>query len=592
MVAHSQTLIAPKGGVRIGGNYYVGGRKVPERYRRVLDASRRPVDPAYMSPDAPPNYGRSTIPHIMRFSGMQTTLSRSYRHADEALRDSIVNAHMMLNDPMITEPLFQRMRMTALNEWHLEVPDDQDPDQKALKDELTKLVEQVPYFTKYRFALQWATWFGRYGIEHTFKQFRTPEGFRRYGIKDWTPVDGDKLVFRYDDGRGVYDKDQIGVRVSAALSPVDRIAGERRLEPTADGLAYFLEPWERRFYAIHKHIIIDGHWEDPLSAGKIHGVGLRSFVYWLWYQKQEALAQLSEIVEVSARGVWIYWYPTGNNAAKEEVAKVASEQAHTNVILMPRDPESDMFGVEQVPFNAAGVEVLERLISEHFGHLIKRLILGQTLSSEADATGLGSGLADLQSDTMRQIVKFDSLNQQETITTDLVWELRDRNFPRQRDVDVQFKIDTDTDEPERVLEAAERLWTMGAELPHDSLMEKAGFSPAKPGDKLLKNPVIDQQMRLMEQHQSGQEVDDGQDQGGVLDQVMASAGGDMPPEGDVLGQAVPGAAGDPVPEPFEAGDGAQRGPVMHAKGGFSYRQFRGGNYNVTPADDGLVISQE
>jgi phage gp29-like protein len=296
---------------------------------------------------------------------------------------------------------------------------------------------------------------------------------------------------------------------------------------------------------------------------------------------------------VSASGVWIYWYPSGNEKAKQEVAHVAQERAHTNVILMPRDAEVEQYGVDQVPFNAAGVEVLERLIREHFGHLIKRLILGQTLSSEADATGLGSGLADLQSDTMRQIVKFDSINQQETITRDLLWELRDRNFPNQRDVDVQFKVDTDADEPERILEAARQLWEMGAELPEATIMEKAGISPPKPGDKVLRNPVIMQQTRLAEQHleKGGQGGEIGQP--GLLDQLMGDAGGDMPQDDSGMPGAEPQQEmpGEEVPEPFELAGGAQAGPVMHKKEGFAYRYFRGGNYHVQPADDGLVITQ-
>ena len=33
------------------------------------------------------------------------------------------------------------------------------------------------------------------------------------------------------------------------------IASDRRLEPTYEGLAYFLDPWERSLCAIHKHLI-------------------------------------------------------------------------------------------------------------------------------------------------------------------------------------------------------------------------------------------------------------------------------------------------------------------------------------------------
>lgn len=588
-------LRAQEGGTRIGGKFYPGGQLMPSKYRRLDEKSVRPRDPASGVPDAAPNLGRSTLPHLIRFSGMIQTLSRSYRHADEAMQDSIRNAHMMLNDPMITEPLFQRLRKAALLEWHIEVPDENDEEQKALKKELTRLVEAVPRFTDYRFDLLLAIWFGRYGVEHTYQMRKTPEGHRRYVIKNWTPVDGDKLVFRYDDGRGDYDPEQFGIRVSPALAPRDLLAGERRLEATADGLAYFFEPWEQRFWSVHKHLLIDGHWEDPITAGRIHGVGLRSFVYWLWIQKQEALAQLSEIVEISASGMWIYWYPAGNPTAKEEVANVASERAHTNVILMPRDPEIETYGIDHIPFDGAGAEVLNNLINNTFAHLIKRLIMGQTLSSEADATGLGSGLAELQGETMADITKFDAKKLEETITNGLVIELRDRNFPRQRHIDVKFRIDTDAEEPEKVLDAAERAWNMGAEIAELELMEKVGLTPPKPGDKVLKNPVIEQQVRLTEQHQAEQAaggVGPGNPMGQLMqagEQPMGQDGG-MPAEGE----PVPGQLQLPPPEeepqPFSAA-GSQRGPVMHKKG-FSYRYFRRGSYHVTPADGGLVISQE
>ena len=593
MVANTR---APKGGTRIGGTWYGGGQMLPQRYRRLDEESVRPRDPASGMPAVAPNMGRSTLPHLMRFSGMIQTLSRSYRHADEAMQDSIRNAHMMLNDPMITEPLFQRMRKTALLEWHIEVPDENDEEQKALKKELTRLVEAVPKFTDYRFDLLLAIWFGRYGIEHTYKMKKTapteeaPNGHRRYVIKNWTPVDGDKLVFRYDDGRGDYDPDQIGIRVSPALAPRDLIAGERRLEATADGLAYFFEPWEQRFWTVHKHLMIDGHWEDPITAGRIHGVGLRSFVYWLWIQKQEALAQLSEIVEMSASGIWIYWYPAGNPAAKDEVEKVASERIHTNVLLMPRDVENETYGVEHIPFDGSGAQVLKELINDTYAHLIKRLILGQTLSSEADATGLGSGLADLQGETMADIIRFDAKKLEETITNGLVIELRDRNFPRQRHIDVKFRLDVDAEEPEKALDAIERAWNMGAEIAELELMEKAGITPPKPGDKTLQNPVIMQQMRLAEQHMAGDGAEQGQ--GDVMSQLMGDAGGDgaaLPAEGEPIpGQLqLPPPQPEGEPQPFEQGSVAQRGPKM-----FSYRYFRRGSYNVTPADDGLTISQD
>ena len=493
------TTRAPKGGTRAGGKFYRGGQVLPAKYRAQTQQSTRALDPAIFVPEMPPNFGRANIPHIISFSGMQTTLSRSYRHADEAMRDSVQNAHMMLNDPQITEPLFARMRQTALFRWHIEPGDQKDKEQVALAQKVGNIIEKTPYFTMYRWAALLSLWYGRYGIEHQLTRGRDSDGQKHFYVNKWTPVSGDKLVFRYDDGRYEYDPEQVGVRVSPALAPRDILGGERRLEPTADGLAYFLEPWERNAWLVHRHLRMDGEYEDPLSGGKIHGVGLRSFVYWIWLIKQEALSQLTEIVERTARGFTIYWYPTGNDKAKQEVAKIAEEQAHQNVILMPKDAETEQYGIDVVPPETAGLQALQDLISNHYGHLMKRLILGQTLSSEADATGMGSGVADAHMDTLYQIAKFDSINLEETITREMVRPIQSYSFPRYRDVDLYFKIDTDSAQPEKELESAFKVWQMGGRIKEAELMDKVGLSVPDAEDSVLQNPQILQQMRLAEQ---------------------------------------------------------------------------------------------
>jgi hypothetical protein len=533
---------APKGGTRWRGKFHTGGRALPDtgrpapsqKYRSQLAPSLRPNDPAIFSPGSPPNFGRATLPHLIMFSGMNTSLSRSYRHADEAMRDSIPNAHMMLNDPQITEPLFARMRKTALYNWHIEPGNSKDPEQKALAKEIEGIIKRTPYFTMYRFALQLAIWYGRYANENQFGSRRDERGRRQYYVSKWTPVSGDKLVFRYDDGRGEFDPDQVGIRVSPALAPRDIIAGDRALEPTAEGMAYFLEPWEQKAWVIHKHMRMDGEYEDPLSAGKIHGVGLRSFLYWIWLLKQEALAQLTEIVEKSARGFTIYWYPSGNDTARDEVEKIAREQAHQNIILMPKDPELEQYGIDNIEPNIQGLTALQDLIKEHFGHQIKRLILGQTLSSEADATGMGSGVADLHMDTLMEISKFDSLALEETLTRHLVAPLRDYNYPRYRHIDLYFKIDCDTAKPAEELDAAERMWRMGVKLKTSEVMDRAGFSKPDQDDEVLQNPQILQQMKQIEQ--MGQGIGGGMGMGGDPAGPAGSmadwlSGGDLPSVG-------------------------------------------------------------
>jgi len=330
--------VAPKHGARFGGKNYREGQQLPAKYRRVMERSLRPNDPAIKVPEAPPNFGRAVLPHVTTFRGMVTTLSRAYTYSDEAMRDSVANAHMMLNDPMMTGPLLARQRITALLNWSVEPEDDRDPRQVEIAEELTKILKRTPRFTEYRRSMLNAIWYGRYANQNQFGWHTDSKGRRRVVISKWTPVSGDKLLFRFDDGQGIYDPDQVGVRVSPALLKDDKFAGKRELEATNNGMGYFLEPWERSRFSIHKHLIQDGEYEDPLGAGRINGVGVRSFLYWTWYQKQETLAQLVEIVERTGQGITVYHYPYGNATARNEVEKIAAEMSHTNVLLVPQDP--------------------------------------------------------------------------------------------------------------------------------------------------------------------------------------------------------------------------------------------------------------
>jgi len=482
---------APKDGIRIGGVDYPSGATLPERYSRAQTVSTRQRDPAITTPDSPPNMGRMVLPQVITFSGLTTSLARAYRYSDAALRASVENAHMMLADPQIQGPLLARQSMVALLNWSVESENDEEPQLKEAAQRLTKILAKTPRFTEYRRALMEAIWYGRYAIQNAFCFHTDRTGKRSRIVKKWSPISGDKLMFRYDDGSGDFDPDQVGVRVTPALGRKDIIGGDRQLEATGEGMAYFLQPWERRHLCIHKHMIRDGEYEDPLSGGQIHGVGLRHFLYWVWYQKQETMAQIAEIVDRTGNGFTIYYYPEGNPAAKEEVQKVAREQAHTNVILMPTDPANpNAYEVQQIPPNTTGLQVLHDFVETFLGDMIIRFILGQTLSSKPDSTGMGSGIAELQKDTLFQIARYDAVNLEETITRELLLPLRDFNLSKYRNVDFFFKISTKVSAPEQELAAIQKAYDMGAEIKTSDIFDKLDLSMPKPGDKTLFNPQI------------------------------------------------------------------------------------------------------
>lgn len=482
---------AQLGGQRIGGKDYPSGAMLPQQYRRVLDDSDRPRDPAGSNPLAAPNLGRFTVPQLITFSSISTTLSKAYRNPDEAYRHSIENAHMMLSDPTIAGPLHARQMMTSLLQWSVESEDDKDPQLKAAALTLSKILEKTPRFTELRRSLLEAIWYGRCATQQAFG-FHTDRHRQRFRvIKKWAPVSGDKLLFRYDDGSYEYDPDQIGVRM-AWLGREDALAGKRRLEPTSDGLGYFLEPWERRHWCVHKHMIRDGEYEDPLSAGQIHGVGLRHFLYWTWYQKQETMAQVVEVIERTGMGITIYYYPLGNAEAEAQVKKVAQEQAHTNILAMPYDPATggQDYNIQQIPPNTAGLQVLTDIVDHYYGDMIVRFILGQTLSSKPSATGMNTGVADLQKDSLYDIVRYDAVNLQESITREILLPLRDFNLFQFRSVEFFFKISTKVSAPQEELAAIQQAWQMGAKIRVQDLFAKLDLAMPDKDDKTVFNPQI------------------------------------------------------------------------------------------------------
>ena len=457
------------------------------------------VDPATSSPGMPPNYGLFPIGHSATFQSLSTSGAKTYRDYDEAVKHSLDNARFMRNDCGVMECIEARQRCVSLLNWQLEPDDETSTEQKHLCAELTKIVQRMRRFLEYRFNLLHAVWYGRYAIQHrygyenvggTMRLLPSPKHKDDTG---WRPINGDKLVFRQDLPNlpdGAY-AGQMGIRVGLS-SPGEKVQKRWKVEATERGMAYFLQPWERDLIAVHKHTIEDAAFEDQVGAGAIHGVGVRSRIYWEWVQKQETLAFLMEYLERSAGGIEMWRFPSGNPTAKAEVEQMARQRVGNsrNIMMVPIPPgeEGFQYGVQIIEPGMAGIDSLQMLVKDYFGHRIKRYILGQVLSSEAESTGLGSGVADLHLDTLMQIVRYDALNLEETITFELIRELQKRNFPKSMHCLVKFKIVTESPEVEKKLEAWARAYEMGARLKERDVMDLIGASIPEGDDRVLQKP--------------------------------------------------------------------------------------------------------
>ncbi len=439
----------------------------------------------------------------MTFAGIATSLARTYYPSDEALRHSWENARYMRNDLVVTEPLEHRQRTCALLDWFVEPEDPQDREAQQLASEVERLLRRIPRFVQLRENLLHAIWYGRYAVQLRYEWKRIGGALRLVPVQ-WKPIHGDKLAFRWDDPLGPPRDGKVGIRVSpTAYAAGARVQGKwlvekvrDHLEPTQWGLAYFLDAETRKLLLVHQHLIEDGEFEDPLSADRVHGVGIRSRVYWTWYQKQEALAFLMEFLERSAFGIEIWYYPWGNEEARERVKQAAEERLGEgrNIILVPQ-PADELpgYNYQRIEPAMAGAETVKEIIEKYFGHLIKRYILGQTLTTEAANTGLGSNLGEIHLNTFLQIVRYDARNLEETLTRDLVEPLVEFNWPELSSrCPLKFRLRTDEPDVEAKLQVLHRAWEMGLRLKAQEVAQLLGVDLPEPGEETLQNPAMAQ----------------------------------------------------------------------------------------------------
>lgn len=478
------------------------------------------ADPTQGIPGMPPAFGQFMVPHALTYRGTISSVSRVYRASDEALKHSFENSRLMNNDPVIEECTEIRRQACCLFDWHLEPGNKNDAGQQEVCQELTKMIESIPRFIQYRENLLRATWYGKYAVGHKWGWKRSGPKMRLMPV-EWSPIHGDKVVFRYDDGRGDYRPDQIGIRVGfpaqmwknsfekfrnqtaywendpllKRIHEHVKMPGVGKIQPTDHGLAYFLDTWERPLLAIHKHQIEDGEYEEPTNAGRLHGKGIRSVVYWAWLQKQEALSLLMEYLERSAFGFNVAYYPAHNPSAKEEIVRSVLRQSESggsrNLIFFPvwQDEQAMNYRIEHIEPGIGGVEALKEIIQGYFGHLIKRYILGQTLTSEADATGLGSELARVHLGTFMQKVRYDAKLEQETITTDLVNPMIQYNFPEFTHAGIRLVVDTESEDAEEKLNAYEKAFNMDLPIRAQDIRDIIGAGKPEGDDEVLQMSV-------------------------------------------------------------------------------------------------------
>jgi len=364
-------------------------RTVPPSKRFSLDDFKLPDGTPMIGPDG------LLVPPARSFNMVINAATRvfSYRF-DEAMRDNFVNARAMRRDAFLLGLFEERILPTINRRWQIETDDELDPDQKLVRDALTRYVQAIPAFDMFRRALLDGIWFGRAGCQ--WNSARNAEVDGLWTIQRWDPIHGDSIQFTFDGvpailldamTTGWYASHGATVGPGGDLRPTDR-----------GGTALVLQrPYWRDRFAVHQHMRQKADYFEGELAGSVQGFGLRGQVYWHYVVRTEALTwMLAYMQAVGQMDLLIFNYPQGDAEAKANAEANARKIIGKAAMACPRNPQGTWPAVEQVPMNSEGLKALHDLISEYFDRHIERLFVGQSMSSGADNdSGLGgTGRAD------------------------------------------------------------------------------------------------------------------------------------------------------------------------------------------------------
>jgi hypothetical protein len=401
----------------------------------------------------------------------------------------------MRRDPLIDELLDARFTASAGLPFHLEGDDPDDPEQQQICEEAKALLERVPDWTDFLLSLGEADWYGKAANQVMMGDVRV-RGRKRRTVTRWWPVNGDKITFDWDWTPGVL--------VHSAWTPPE---GSKIKYGDRGRILMLDNPGLRRRFVIHHARRRDmDYLLEPEKATAIHGLGLRDRIYWYWWLRQELQSYWFDgLQRISTDGMLVGYYDLNNDKSKQETIASLKMLHRDKVAVFPRSiaegKQVPAFEAIQ-PGQIAYVELREGV--KHLEDEMRRMVLGQDLTSESNSTGMGSMVAELHDDTFTRIIRYDAKKRDETITRELlptilrenVWTYRGRRT-NELPFDIRYVSEIDRNDAKEKLEAAQIFAGLGGRLDLEQLGTDAGLPLDPAGQPTAADQQAEQMMQMM-----------------------------------------------------------------------------------------------
>lgn len=398
------------------------------------------------------------------------TASLMLRNSSLAYRLDPNYQAMMRMDADIEGVLRSLLVTLAGLEWAVVPTDDENPRLVALAERLTEIIDAIPRRSDLFRALHEAVWYGCSAANIVYE--RDPKlGVR---VREWMPFASDTLAF---DQYG-----NLAMRVGSAYINEPSVT-----DLGFDSLVHLFDENERRAVILHRVFTTAPNFIDPNTSEAVYrGVGARDVCWYIWLLKQEILQNAAAYAERYALGIRVGYYPSGNDAAKSEMLTILQNLVNDNSVVLPRiGPNESMYDIDIKDANAGRAQIFMEMVNWLSGKL-KEAILGQSLSSEAGSTGLGSGVADLHADTLSRVIRYHADSLAESFTSDFVRVVAGMLGATEEEArGLRFEFAPERPNAKERMEAIQAFVQLGGRVSEREVRDLLGLSEPAEGDSVL-----------------------------------------------------------------------------------------------------------
>ena len=397
--------------------------------------------------------------------------------ADKLLRNSSLayrlnpQYQMMMRADADIEGVLRSLQVTLASlEWAIVPEDDENERLVALADRISKIFDAMPRRSDFVRSMHEAVWYGNSAANLVYAKH--PD--LGISVKEWYPFHPDTIAY---DQRG-----NLAMKVGAAYSA----DGPSSQNIGFDARVHIFDEQERRAIVLHRVFVNAPDFNDPNSTESLYrGVGARDVCWFMWLAKQEILQDAITYAERYAMGIRVGYYPLGQDAGRSMMENVLANLTNDNSVLLPQSGTEKIYDIDIKEPNAGRAQVFMELVN-WFSGKIKEAILGQSLSSEAASTGLGSGVANLHADTLSRIIRYHADALADSLTTDFVRVVAKMLGATDSEVNaLRFNFAPERPDPKERLEAVEKFVAMGGRVSEREVRDLLGLSEPKEDEPIL-----------------------------------------------------------------------------------------------------------